>query len=179
MLDKQWQFVGRQITDSATTANDSSNGCIQNRLGSFCQWFENRSRLEQYGKDATHQHSGTYSNLFGQIDFHKSNKKGISSPPDRHICPDISSENGVNTDLRNNKNFRGKLNVFVERKHLYNRGVSTQQMEFCSRPGVSAKNGFLRMEAESKDLSKMSQSSNTKNWQNPATSEAKFRNRVG
>ena len=62
--------------------------------------------------------------------------------------------------------------------HL-NRGVSTQQMEFCSRPGVSAKNGFLRMEAESKDLSKMSQSSNTKNRQNPATSEAKFRNGVG
>ena len=52
-------------------------------------------------------------------------------------------------------------------------------MEFCSRPGVSAKNGFLRMEAESKDLSKMSQSSNTKNRQNPATSEAKFRNGVG
>ena len=64
-------------------------------------------------------------------------------------CPNISYED--------ERNLRGKnLNKFgciFEEKYLnYREYLSTQQTELCNRPGVSIKNGFLRMEAESKDF---------------------------
>ena len=49
----------------------------------------------------------------------------------RHICPDISSEDGENSEFRNNKNFQGNFDVFVEQKHLNDRRVSAQQTELC------------------------------------------------
>ena len=33
MVDKQQQFISRQTTNSATTKDDYSEGCIQKRLG--------------------------------------------------------------------------------------------------------------------------------------------------
>ena len=55
-----------------------------------------------------------------------SKKKCNSSPPARqHICPDISSEDGSNSEFRNDKNIQGKLDVLVEQKHLNNRRASS------------------------------------------------------
>ena len=66
-------------------------------------------------------------------------------------------------EFRNDKNFQGNLDVFIEQKHLNNRGVSAQQTELCSRPKVSVKDGLFRMGDESKDFSKdVPQSSNTR-----------------
>ena len=142
--------TGRSLIQPATTLNDYSHRYIKNSLGSFCQWPRNRWCLDQYGKDSTHQYSGTDSNLFGLFDFHKRNKKCNGSPLDKQCtCPDICLEDGKNSEFRNDKDFQRNLDVFVD---LY------------SRPGVSAKDRFFRMEAESKDFGKnMLQRSITRN----------------
>ena len=49
----------------------------------------------------------------------------------RYICNDISSEDGENSEFRNNKNFQGNFDVFVEQKYLNDRRVSAQQTELC------------------------------------------------
>lgn len=45
------------------------------------------------------------------------------------------------------------MGIFIEQKHFNNSQVPAQQIELCSRPGASAKDGFLRMQAESKYFS--------------------------
>ena len=81
----------------------------------------------------------------------------------RYICPGLSPEDRENSECRNDKNFQENLDVFVEQKHLNNRGVSTQQTELGSRPNISVEDRLFRMGDESKDFSKdMLQSSNTR-----------------
>ena len=66
--------------------------------------------------------------------------------------------------FRNDKNFHGNFDVFVEQKDHNNRGVSVQQTELFSRPRGSARYEFFKIEAESTNFSKdMLQSSNTRN----------------
>ena len=45
--------------------------------------------------------------------------------------------------------------VLIEQEHLSNRGVSAaQQIELCTRQGVSEENRFLKIKIKSKDFSK-------------------------
>lgn len=146
MVDKQYQFVKRQITGSATTISNYLDGCMQNRSGCFRQWSENRWCLEQYGKDATYQHSGFYLPL---LTFIKATKKA----PLHLQIDSISIQTYL---LKMWGTFRGNLNIFVEQKYLNNSGVSAQQIELCSRPRVLAKNRFLRVEKFFKNMSRSS-----------------------
>ena len=73
MLDKQYHFISRLITDLAIITYEYSDRCIKNRLGGFCQLSKNTWCLEQYENDSTYQFSGTESNLSGPINFHKRN----------------------------------------------------------------------------------------------------------
>ena len=122
MVDKQYQFVSRQITDSVITTNDYPDECIQSGLGAFISVLKTGvvwSSMEKTQHINVLELKAIYLVL---LTFPKEAKNATAQPPDGQcICPD-----SISSEFRNDKILHGNLNVFVEQKHLNNMGVSAQ-----------------------------------------------------
>ena len=70
-----------------------------------CQLSNHMRRLEQYGKDSTHQYSGIESNLFHPIDFTKEIKDGTVYLQIGNIYVLTYVLKMGNSDFRNDKDF--------------------------------------------------------------------------